>query len=248
MEQAEVHINNLRRQAININSAFAELSPLLARIHLMSFNAKLASHRLGSGGMSFSVIVTEVRAMAAELRSLIQEAESSFREVVSEVANWAKSEKLMGLFQRSIDEAARREGGAGLEVWKSSLERGVGVDWENRLRNLDKDAEERRLWECAIRYRAEIRSNVMKLDKLASHLDTLIGRINLVASRKSDFLAITSMIESARVVGENNSLSTVSENIRLLADDISKAHHKASGQVAIFMTLASALGRDLKKE
>ena len=88
----------------------------------------------------------------------------------------------------------------------------------------------------------------MNLAKSAANLHGIIEKIDLVASRKSDFLAITSMIESARVTCADNSLATVSENIRVLAVDIAAAEEKASGQAVELLSMANALTRDLRNK
>ncbi|MBI4829387.1 MAG: hypothetical protein HY804_11375 [Nitrospinae bacterium] len=249
MSTLEDNVAELRRQALGINRSFAELSPLLERIHLMSFNAKLASHRLGHEGLSFSVIVTEVRAMAQELRVLIKEAEKEFWVVVNEVATWSKVEKENRMFQRSIDAVnARRNGGAPVMKWKPELAPGVARDWERRRSALDPQDPTRGMWERIVENRVKIRKNVLALNRLAARLTGVISRIDLVASRKSDFLAITSMIESARVVDKDDSLQTVAENIRLLANDIANAEEKASEQTVAFRALAAEMSRALANE
>jgi len=249
MSTLEDNVAELRRQALGINRAFAELSPLLERIHLMSFNAKLASHRLGHEGLSFSVIVTEVRAMAQELRLLIKEAEKDFWVVVNEMATWAKVEKENRMFQRSIDAVnARRDGGAAAMKWKPELASGVARDWQRRMSALDPADPTRGMWQRIVENRDKIRKSVLSLNRLAARLTGVISRIDLVASRKSDFLAITSMIESARVVDKDDSLQTVAENIRLLANDIATAEEKASEQTVAFRALAAEMSRALANE
>lgn len=248
MTKIDDRVVEIRKQAVGINRAFAELTPMLDRIHLMSFNAKLASHRLGNKGMSFSVIVTEVRALAEELRVLIKEAEVDLRQVVIELASMVKSESDLKLFQRTIDIMNSGANNSDREpvdiepvVWKTAMEPGVGEEWRKLQDRTDARSPEHLIWERIIQSRAVIKSNLLNLDHLACRMVMLMERIDRVASRKSDFLAITSMIESARVVDKESGLSTVSEKLRVLARDISRAEDKASLQAASFMEHTSKL-------
>lgn len=242
MTRIEDNVIEMRKQAVGINRAFAELTPMLDRIHLMSFNAKLASHRLGNEGMSFSVIVTEVRSLAEELRGLIKEAEVDLRKVVIELASMVKSEKNLNLLQRTIDIMNCDATNPDLEpediepvVWKTTMEPGVEDHWRKLQDRTDARSPEHLIWERIIQGRAIIKSNLLNLDHLASRMVMLMERIDRVASRKSDFLAITSMIESARVTDKDSGLSTVSEKLRALAGDISRAEDKASRQADSFI-------------
>jgi len=255
MARIENSVAKVRAQAIGISRAFAELTPMLDRIHLMSFNAKLASHRLGDKGMSFSVIVTEVRALAGELRALIIEAEKDLLQVVSELASVVKSENDLKLFQKSIScmnsegessdrEAVSKEWGG----WKTAMEPGVEAEWRELQDKTDKAGAQHLIWGKIIDYRIMIKNNFLNLDNLAGRLMALMERIDKVASRKSDFLAITSMIESARVADKDSGLSTVSEKLRVLAGDISRAEEKASFQAASFKASTSSIAAILKSE
>jgi len=255
MASIEDSVVKIRNQAIGINRAFAELTPMLDRIHLMSFNAKLASHRLGDKGMSFSVIVTEVRALAGELRALILEAEKDLLQVVNELASVVRSENNLSLFQKSIDSMSSGEKGPDGEAgraepdeWKAAMEPGVAAQWRRLQDKTAVASPEHLLWNKIIGSRAMIKNNFLNLDILASRLMALMERIDKVASRKSDFLAITSMIESARVVDKDSGLSTVSEKLRILAGDISRAEKKASHQAASFKTSTSSIAVILKNE
>lgn len=255
MAKIEDSVIKIRMQATGINRAFAELTPMLDRIHLMSFNAKLASYRLGNEGMSFSVIVTEVRSLAEELRTLIKEAEKDLRQVVGELASVVKNENNLRLFQKAIDimnsggnGPDREQASAKPDTWKTSMASGVVAEWRKRRDKTDEASPERLFWDKIIGCRSIIKGNLLKLDFLADHLMALMGRIDNVASRKSDFLAITSMIESARVVDKDSGLSTVSEKLRVLSGDISSAEEKASNRVAAFLSDTAYVARILKNE
>lgn len=255
MAKIEDSVIKIRKQAIAINRTFAELTPMLDRIHLMSFNAKLASHRLGGEGMSFSVIVTEVRALAVELRELIIEAEKDLLQVVNELASVVKSENYLNLFQKSIDFLISDGNGSDGEAirpepyrWQAAMEPGVVAQWRKLQDKTDVASPEHLIWEKIIVSRTTIKNNFLNLDLLAGHLMALMERIDRVASRKSDFLAITSMIESARVVDKDSGLSTVSEKLRILAGDISRAEEKASSQAASFKVSTSSVAAILKSE
>jgi hypothetical protein len=152
--------------------------------------------------------------MANELKEQITEAENEFAKVAVEVAKWLKNERFLSIYQSSIS-SLRENGNVNsgqanmIHEWKKALDSGSFQEWSE----LKDGAEqvESKLWDSIFELRKQIRKSVINMEKFSAKLMSIIERIDIVASRKSDFLAVTSMVESARIESVDNSLATVSE-------------------------------------
>lgn len=237
----------LRRRAIDLNLAFSGMGPLLRRVRLLSLNAEVTSHRLGDHGASFSVVVKEVSAMATELRELVRETERVFWEMVNLVAKWIQAERRLRILQRSVDmirlgEAEENEKQRRRKFeWRLEFDEGVEVEWRREMARLEKDNAERCMWGMILENRSMAADYLVELDNFARRLSGMVERINLVASRKSSFLAISAMVESARVGDEGADLRTVAENIRTLSNDITAVESEAMSQTSSLRFMSSKL-------
>ena len=245
----ETEVYELRRRAIDMNLSFAEMAPLLRRVRLLSLNAEITSDQLGERGASFSVVVKEVSSMAAELKELVDETEAASWDVVNLVAFWMRDEKIMDLVQHAINytrsEQVSEDGENGEPcaslVWKQALLENVDREWEKEKSLLDPEGTEFRMWESVLEKRKRMLGHLLLLNDMSVRLYAMVERINLVAARKSNFLAVSAMIESARVSEGGSDLTTVAENIRTLANDIAAVESRAIDQAGSLRALSARL-------
>ncbi|MGK7345172.1 MAG: hypothetical protein ACNS63_05125 [Candidatus Nitrospinota bacterium M3_3B_026] len=251
----EAELAELRRGAIDMNISFARMPPLLRRVRLLALNAEVTSHRIGDLGVSFGVVVKEVSSMAAELRELVGEAEEALWEMARLVALWMRSGQTLRLGQRAVDavrlaaaEDDPEKGGAPAFEWKDTLEPGVLDDWKDRMETaLGGEGAESVLWPLILGARAEIIRLLVELDTVAGRLSSMIERINLVAARKSDFLAVSAMIESARTGEAGADLAPVAESIKALSGDIAAVEREAFDKARSLRGLSRRIRRKALK-
>jgi|GEM_PF-4285672 len=111
-------ISNIFTKILAINTASRKLLPISNVIHLISFNAQIASAHAGENGKSLGVLTQEINELAPAVAEHIEEITSKINDIARYNANCMNKARQQEVFKRtetilrregrSIDQAAHR--------------------------------------------------------------------------------------------------------------------------------------------
>lgn len=229
IEQAgEETIKELRAQSIAINRTFADLGPLLVNTKFLALNAEIAAAHMGNEGLTFGIVAKEVIEMGTQLAEIVGELESVFKAMAAGVARWITADKRVAIYQRTLDRL-------------ESVKRAEGEDAENEEADKATTAEpvaipsaessEHILRSYVDRLQTESGGELNNLRVQGKSITGALDRLNIIATRKSNYLAISSNVEASLIFGDASGLKTVAENLAKLAKRFSALEKEAADRV-----------------
>jgi hypothetical protein len=251
----------VRREAIGIHLAFANMHPLIRRTRHLSLNALLASARLAEEGRPFGIVAQELNTVGGDLEGLIDEIERMFRQLVLSIAHWGKSELNVSYLERSRIAVQRRSepehapgaaggpaGGADGHSADGPSADGHGSEGRGSEGGGAAGHTLALLLEHTRAMRETIYREIERIDLLAGKLSGRIDRINWVAVRQCHYTSISAQIEAAQVHDDRGGLASVAADIRALADDIASAERLAKERAVRLRHLLKSRLPILKKQ
>lgn len=228
----------LRTRALNTHRLFAALMPFIPRAERLALNAEVAACRLGSEGLPYSAVVRELSVMADELSGEIDGVTAAFRGFARTIAAWSQADLRAAIYTRALQRM--RELG---RVQSSNVRKALSL--EDRALRIEalfdavgddhRDDGVSRMVTC---WMDEESRAVLELSNLESDAGGIVQSVECIqqaATRRSRFIAITAMVESAKVTTGGSVLNQVSSEIRKLSEELGEAGTMARSAITEVM-------------
>lgn len=225
-EDAAPFETDLKRQALDLNYAFAPLLPLVKRARLLCFNAQTASTILGHKGKPFAMVIRELSSVSERLGEQLLEVQRNFGLIVQHTVRASFLETQRRIFTDAVALAEAQSG---------------DIRDPRRLGGI-----------ALLRARAAIKSpaieeEIQQMQKVLRRLGALIDRIHDMAVRQVNFIAVTASVEGARPDVNETALLNVAQDIVVLAQDLSNVERVAREKVEGVVVLVTRYLRERKR-
>lgn len=206
-----------------LNNGFAQLKPLLAQTRWLALNAEIAAAHLGKAGESFAMVAREVILMGSQLQETVSEIETAFHHSSHAAAQIMGSNWRREFFLRAnaAAKALHQEGEAASQDFR---EEAMAA-----------------LTGCAASQAASRQEKAVEMARQMTGLTGLLSRLNIIATRKSNYLAISAKLESALFGAEGEALRTVSAELGQLSKEFSALEKTTENRVGVARAKARAM-------
>ena len=230
----------LWRTAMQVNRSFLRLRPIYPMARQLALNAEVASARLGRDGRALNIVMREVGGVTHVLSALVSEVETTFADLVRQVAIWISLDARLRGYMQAIDHARSRSGQPAL-AWLEPLSAQSLAQWQQEAQQAP--PAEAALWRALLTHRRDLVAIVTEVQYAVQVLDRLAERVGWVANRQTKYLATVACVETQRI--GDASVSTLSERLRVLAEDIGGVESDARAQIDRLLVLGRALNTHL---
>lgn len=254
MSQNESHretLNELCTRAISINRTFSGLRPLLFRTRLLALNSEIAAARVGADAVSFAVVVRDLNQMGLDLREIVTTTENLFLQIAEHVGWWIRLQARINLYRRTLDHHLElRHADDGVIAHATSsvlaialLSNDLPELAEKQRRAFRDDSVLQTLWDQVLSQHETAINHLRDLETVAHKLIRLLEQMEFVATRQSNYLATTSMIEASRAGESFTMLGPVAESIQELARSFVELQNQAQDRVLKLSSLSGKVVR-----
>ncbi|HSL56627.1 MAG TPA: hypothetical protein VK866_02175 [Acidimicrobiales bacterium] len=214
IEHAPGHAEQLLLRTARAFQVFLPAGELVADVHLLAVNSRVAAAHLGDRGDSYAIVADTLGELGPALRRFVDDGDEVFSELVARFAAVARTEHRIESHRRvlgRLDDHGRRPG--------ATLDPGSAASWPARAAD---PGPARPGWQAGVAERERMLIEVAAIAVLMDRLSSLIVRIRQFGAREFFMVALQARIEAAHLSGVAD-LGGVSADMSTLARAVAAA-------------------------